>query len=76
MSWIFKKELMLKRAHENKMDDFIGETELAIMDKLDGKEAILNKWKETVYDEREWCITVDGKTYPVNLDDCIKCESN
>lgn len=69
---VFKKELMLKRLEAAGVMDMVGETELAIMDNLDGQEVSTASWSRQVYGEPVYlCKGKDGKVYDVNENDCV-----
>lgn len=69
---VFKKELMLKRVEKAGMLHLVGETELAIMDNLDGQPVTTASWNRQVYDEPVYsCKGKDGKYYDVHEDDCV-----
>lgn len=69
---VFKKELMLKRVEEAGMLHLVGETELAIMDNLDGQPVTASCWNRQVYDQPVYaCLGKDGKYYDVNEADCV-----
>lgn len=69
---VFKKELMLKRIEEAGMMDMVAETELAMMDNLDGQEVSPASWDRQVNDAPVYsCLGKDGKYYDVNEADCV-----
>lgn len=69
---VFKKELMLKRVEEAGMLHLVGETELAIMDNLDGQPVTTANWSRQVSGEPVYsCLGKDGKYYDVNEADCV-----
>lgn len=41
-----------------------------ILEKIDGKEAVKNRWKALVEDEVVYEVEADGKYYPVLIVDC------
>jgi len=67
----FSKQKMLDRiAKENRMH-LVGETELAIMDDLDGQDVIANCWQRTVMHQPVyWCVGKSGEGNYVNENDC------
>ena len=68
---VFKKELMLKRIEAEGMLNLVGETEIAIMDNLDGQEVSSANWNRQVKGAPVYsCTGKDGKTYDVHEADC------
>ena len=69
---VFSKELMLKHIEEAGQMHLVGETELAIMDNLDGQEVTSSCWNRVVKGAPVYaCTGKDGKVYDVNENDCI-----
>ncbi len=66
----FVAEKMKQRLIAEGRGEMITEEITNIMKKLDGKEVRKNNFKALVYDEVEYEATVDGESYPVNIDDC------
>lgn len=68
---VFKKELMMKRIEKQGLLHLVGETEIAIMDNLDGQEVTAASWNRVVNDQPVYsCKGKDGKVYDVNEADC------
>lgn len=68
---VFKKELMMKRIEKQGLLHLVGETEIAIMDNLDGQEVTAASWNRVVNDQPVYsCKGKDGKIYDVNEADC------
>lgn len=68
---VFSKQKMLERLEKEGRSHLIDEESLEIMNALDGKEAVKNDFKALVYDELEYFVRHDGKSFPVNPSDCI-----
>lgn len=67
----FRKELMIERLTKEGLADKITEEIIAIMDNLDGQEAVENCWRRRVYDEPLlWVVGKNGKGEYVNELDC------
>lgn len=68
----FSKAKMMERIEKAGLLDMVGETELAIMDNLDGQEASENCWERVTKGEPVlWVVGKDGKGEYVNELDCI-----
>lgn len=72
MTKIFRKAKMLARIESEGKSDLLNSITLGIMDRLDGRPAEPNRWRQTVYGESDaWCCTDEtGDQYPVNINDC------
>ena len=67
----FDKNLMIKRLTEEGRADQIDDEIKAIMDNLDGQEAVSNCWRRVVYGEPVlWVVGKNGKGEYVNERDC------
>ena len=68
----FSKQKMLDRIKAEGRMDLVGETELGIMDNLDGQPVKKICWDRAVKDEPVyWCVGKDGKGEYVNENDCV-----
>ena len=69
---VFSKAKMLARIEAEGQMHLVGETELAIMDNLDGQEVSNANWNRQVRGYPVFsCKGKDGKTYDVFDGDCI-----
>lgn len=66
----FSAAKMIARLEKEGRANLIDDKTREIMNKLDGKEAEINRFKGLVYDQEEYIVYVDGKCYPVNKVDC------
>ena len=67
----FSKQMMVDRLTEEGMADRITDEIVAIMDNLDGQEAISSCWRRQVHGEPVyWVVGKDGKGEYVNELDC------
>ncbi len=69
---VFSKQKMMERLEKEGRAHLVDEDSAGIMDMLDGKEAVKNDFKALVYDELEYFVRVNGKSYAVNPNDCIE----
>lgn len=68
---VFKKDLMLKRIKEEGLMDQVDDKVMAIMDNLDGQEAITYCWRRNVMGEPVYLVNgKDGKSEYVYEGDC------
>ncbi len=66
-----KKKMMERLANEGRAEEVTPDLE-AIMDALDGKEAIASCWRRVVYNEPVYYVRMGEKTGEyVNENDCI-----
>lgn len=68
---MFSKDQMIKRLEDEGKEAEITEEIISIMDLLDGKPVIKNDFKALIYDVIEYGVSIDGKFYEVNLEDCF-----
>ena len=67
----FSKNKMLERIKKEGRTDLISETEIAIMENLDGQTANPNCWLRIAMDKPVlWVVGKNGKGEYVNEDDC------
>ena len=67
----FSKTKMLERIKSEGRMDMVGETELAIIDDLDGQDAVESCWARRVYGEPVlWVVGKSGVGHYVNENDC------
>lgn len=68
----FNKAKMLERIKSEGRMDMVGETELAIMDDLDGQEVTASCWERVVKGQPVyWCVGKSGEGQYVNEKDCV-----
>lgn len=66
-----KKKMMERLTNEGRAEEVTPDLE-AIMDALDGKEAIASCWRRVVYNESVYYVRIDeGTGEYVNENDCI-----
>lgn len=69
---VFSMQKMRERLEREGRSHLIDEESAKIMLMLDGREAVKNDFKALVYDELEYFVRHNGKSYPVNPEDCIE----
>ena len=72
MPKIFRKAKMLARVEAEGKSDLLNDITRDIMDRLDGRPCEPNRWRQTVYGEKDawFCTDATGLQYPVNINDC------
>lgn len=69
---VFSKQKMLERVRKANMMDLVTDTELAIMDDLDGQEVTASCWERVVKGQPVyWCVGKSGAGQYVNEKDCV-----
>lgn len=66
----FIAEKMRKRLISEGNEHLISPEVEEILKKIDGKEAVKNRWKALVEDEIVYEVEADGEYYPVLIVDC------
>ena len=68
---VFRKQKMLDRLEKEGRSGDVNSEALKIMDKLDGKEALPNRWRQVVHqEENAYYVAVGEEQIPVNVLDC------
>ena len=70
---VFKKDKMMARVGDQiaEMSQEEQDDVMSLMKRIDGKEALPNRWRQTVHGENDaYYVEDSGEQIPVNLIDC------